>query len=371
MECAVVNYELPVNAVNSLEISDLANMLDEGISTPDSTVIMFNRMIEDLDYEKLTEKKIRAICRKFRTYGFKIGISGNKSQLFNNLQTVNENEKVQILAFRPADDRRKRIVTTWPRLTLQKLSQWGDMGILSDVLGQKSQVNDNGSIQDMSTNNILSREWIDSIYSDSSQAKTWKKPRNVARGQVRSVNRNICNKNAKFIKGEEAKPRCINLKTKDASFAALGTNYCPNCNGLATKPTWRFGGSSVNAKFAPCLIMKPNGLMLTEAKIHEDIDGNRYPKIGMVHKQKIGGRHSVKIDGKTNFYSGSFVKTLYPMGTSVDGVSDWVSVWVFIMNDNQSRVDNHNPFIANVRMENTMNQINQITRVQKNHTGAV
>jgi len=360
--------ELPENAPLSLEIGDLGFMVGEGISTPNQTVSKFHNMLEELDYNNLNKKQLKSIIRKLRTYGFKIPLSANKHELFYGIQAINEMNKTQVLRFRPMLDKRKRKVSTFPMLDIQKLAYWGEMGILSDVLGQKSNVLSNGQIQDMSTNNIDSRVWIDSIYSDSSQCITVKKPRKAKRGMVSSVTRNICNRNTKFIKGIDKKPSCINPKTKDASFAPLGQNRCPNCGGLASKPTWRFGGSSVNAKFTPCLVMKPNGLFIKEGKHQETEEGGRFPKVCMIHKQKIGGRHALKINGRTQQISGSFVKVLYPMNPDVDSYNDWVSVWVFVMSgDRQQKV---NPFIPNAKMENLVNQVNQITRIQ-NNTGAV
>tara|TARA_R110002049_G_scaffold196868_2_gene365961 strand:+ start:60 stop:1238 length:1179 start_codon:yes stop_codon:yes gene_type:complete len=391
-------YELPTNVTTSLEINDLGRMTDEGIYTPNQSMIKFVKTLENLDFEMLRKPQIMKIIRTLRKAGLNVSPkvtkgkkASTKADLFNMLEVLRETDqmkaKTQVLNFHPMSGNQSQItkdINRMPNLDIKKLSYWGSMGILSDTMGQVTWVNQHTekyvknkpdilsiSMQDSSSSTIIKRVWIDSIYSDSNNVckdnEHGRRNRKVSRGMVGNVTRQICNKNKKFISGESKKPACITPKTRDASFAPLGSDRCSTCGGLANMNVKRFGGSSVNAKFARCLVMKSNGQMVLEGAHSMTEKGHRYPKVCSVHTQKIGGRHSVKIDGYTSWYSGSFVKVLYPVNSHL-GNSDWVSVWVFIMNNNGIRTPNHNPFKQDVVIENLVNKINQISSI---NTGAV
>ena len=407
MEINANPYELPENALKSFEINDLRYMTDEGISSNNASTLKLLRVLDDIDYRNITKTQITKIARSLRKLGLNIKTTGKKEDLLNQIDKglfTKEAEKIDsrstILNFkgtygklitqgqRKGEIKAKSVSEIMFRnLDKKQFELWASLGVLGDNLGDKMIIGNyreqnekgepmgysstEGRLQNVGKSMIKSCEWIDSIYSDSSQAKTWKKPRNVKRGIVSSVNRNICNKNTKFIKGIDAKPSCINPKTKDASFAPLGHDRCPTCKGLASKPTWRFGGSRVNAKFAPCIVVRPNGTVMMEpSKNRCAISGLRYPKIINIHTQKIGGRHSMKIDKKTSFYSGSFSKVLYPLNPDVDGVNDWVGVWVFHMNTKQERKPNYNPLVHDIEIENVVIEINHNIN-GRNHVGAV
>lgn len=394
MEYNANPYELPENALKSFEINDLRYMTEEGISHNNASTVKLLKVLEDIDHDNITKSQVQKVCRSLRKVGLNVKSTGKRDDLLSQLdKAIEEVSKVDfstsILTFKTTygnlylnDNPSKKIqkgqvksskigLEMFRNLDKQQFELWASLGVLGTNLGDKMIVGLNGELQNVGKSMIKSSEWIDSIYSDSSQAKTWKKPRNVKRGIVSSVNRNICNKNTKFIKGIDKKPSCINATTKDASFAPLGHNRCPNCGGLASKPTWRFGGSRVNAKFAPCIVVRPNGTVMMEpAKNACPISNLRYPKIVNIHTQKIGGRHSMKIDKKTSFYSGSFSKVLYPINPDVDGHNDWVGVWVFHMNTKQERKPNYNPLVNNIQTDNVVNEISYALNVN-NHVGAV
>ena len=193
------------------------------------------------------------------------------------------------------------------------------------------------------------REWIQTVNSGTPHGiRRHSKPvrdisTHAVRGRVRTALRFACDKNrAHYIK--TGKVRC-STRFGVPSFApadgvgreTANSGTCPTCGGPATVDVYRAGASTVNGTFVHAFVCKPNGSFVMNP------DDHTQPKICQVHRQKIGGRHPMKINGHTVFTPGSFVRCLYPVEARLWDAcgGENVPVWVFVMSG--ERVPDYDP----------------------------
>lgn len=216
-------------------------------------------------------------------------------------------------------------------------------------------------------------------------------PHHLARGVMQSGDRFGCRKNKDFYAGllREAPcrtmtgiPSCVPGDGLERGRAgSIEPGVCRQCGGPSDLLIQRHGVSSLNATFRHALIIKPDGtipvaIYRVPKSGHGDAtrpvrlaasDVNKHgpstataqvpspggqswdyetvpvvqwigPEIRSVHLQKVGGRHAIKENGRTVWYSGSFARCMFPTVSFGD-----ILVWCFICNRDKVRRPDFNP----------------------------
>tara|TARA_Y100001963_G_scaffold158236_1_gene257164 strand:- start:1046 stop:2422 length:1377 start_codon:yes stop_codon:yes gene_type:complete len=337
-----------------------------------------------------TLPQLKVLGRRLRKMGFRsVRISGKKAEIVASIRKTIHGQNATF-GFTDA---------THPPMPLEVLRVHGHYGTLGETVGARVIITDadgnrrihfNQEIiqQDgLTPSAIDSRNWVNTGYDavhmvESGSIRT-------KRGVMKVGDRFTCDKNADFYAGLSKLPGCT-TRTGIPSFVKgdgtergrgghIESGVCPTCHGPAKTLEQRHGVSTLNAQFAHAIVIRPDGTIPTSRWIvpktgqadalrpqrirvkdttrhgprrvtaQIESEGGRAweweqvevtewigPRISPIHLQKRGGRYAQKIDGRTVWLSGSFVRGEYPIETG-----GTVLVWFFVCNANPSDRTRH------------------------------
>jgi len=326
-----------------------------------------------------TVKSLKVLVRTLRRMGFSATVlTGRKADIADSIRRVCMGHLVTLRLTEGAH----------PPLMDHLVRMWGHYGVLGPVPGARVIVTaadgsrrlvwDEGAIlqSGLTPTALDEREWVNTGY-DATLEATRGARHTVGRGVMVVGERYTCDLNRDFRDGEAKTPGCATAtgipscapgQGSDGHCPDIRPGVCPTCGGPATVPTLRHGISTLNGTFAHAIIIRPDGSIPT--KVHRfplsgNVDALRHPIMAKdcrrdgpstvwarvaygprawdyedmavgewigpalrpVHIQKVGGRHAMKVNGRTQWVSGSFVRIIYPSESFGD-----LLVWAFVCN---------------------------------------
>ena len=255
--------------------------------------------------------------------------------------------------------------------------------ITNDHGGRRLVFDDEMLIQDgVSPDASDRRQWVNTCY-DAMLDPDHGSSHRVKRGVMQTADRFGCDLNRAFLDGDEKVPACTTPGgvpgfvagqglDAGAASAQIRGGICPVCNGPATVPAIRHGVSTLNGRFVHAVIVRPDGTVATGVRRYprqESVDGLRHPVrakdcqtrhgtlwtrclaeegepgvdgfgyveveveqwigpvLAPVHTQKGGGRYAMKVNGRTVWVSGSFVRIVLQSRSFGE-----LLVWAFFCN---------------------------------------
>lgn len=343
-----------------------------------------------------TVPQLKTLVRTLRRMGFKSTVlTGRKAQIAESIREAATGHLVTLRLGGPALP--DEMVREWAHAGAFGPVP-GARAIVTNTDGGRRLVFDEAMlIQDgLSPSAVEARMWVNTQY-DASLDPDHGTTHRVARGVMQTGDRFTCNRNEAWLDGLTRTPDCITPggvpscvpgTGRDASTAGaqIVGGVCPVCSGRADTPILRHGVSEINGRFVHAVIIRPNGSIATAVRRfprHESVDALRSPirakncrsrngrvyarvQVGEgeagvdgwdyaeievrewigadlrpVHMQKVGGRHAMKVNGRTCWVSGSMVRCV--VGTESFGD---LLAWVFFCNhdaDDRTRYPDYDP----------------------------